>query len=956
MRLRTLGGLWIENEDGSAKGGVRPRRLALLAVLAAAGAKGLSRDQVLAILWPESESARGRAALSQTLYSLRTDLGADVVLATTAGLRLDPAHLTSDLHDFRTALKVRDWRQAAALYGGPFLDGFYLTDAPLFERWADEERSSLTSDGLRSIEHVARDATTARRLDEAAEQWRRLTRLDPLSGPFATAYMDVLGRLGDRSGALAHGRAHAELVRAELESEPDPAVTRLLARLRDVDSVLPAPASKVAETFAPAASVAKASPPASVDEKSPVNHGEPPLARAGISPRRGARLFAAVALSLATIAAALWRASSARPVAATTPVLAVGQVRDLVTPDSAQLGSVLSEMLATSLGRLTKLQVIANSRILELIPRGADTIRAARTDAARRAGATEVLEGELIPIADRGLRFELRRVSIDRGIVRGGYRIDGTDRMALFDSITVLIAADLGVEPPSGSLVAASTRSPIAYRLYEEGLRTLSQSDATVAHRFFSAAVKEDSTFAMATYYLWRSEVAIGSPQQSATSDRVLSLAPQAADRDRLLMVMHVLATRSDPAAIALADSLVTRYPNDPAVLVLATGAMADFGRSIALLNRAIAIDSAAGVVAGAATECRLCDALSTLSGWYISADSVIATERTVRRWMRLRPRDSHPWVMLADHFVSLGRRPEAEAALRRAQSLGASAGNDAQRRLTWNIRSDDVTGANEICRTELAVSEGELLTQFRWFCTIALRMQGRYREALELATRSPPDRVHSAILDLELGRPMAAATQFARIARDRGLAFARQQGWAARHVAWNLTLAGAAFAAADDTTRLRGLIDTVEATGRRSLFARDPLLHHFLRGLLLAKAQQHEAASREFRAALYAPSQGYTRINYELAKSLLVLKRPADAIPLLRAPLYGGIEGPGLYLTRTETHELLAHAFDAAGQADSAAAHYAIVERAWASADPALKPRYLAARGRLAALSAGNR
>jgi len=35
--------------------------------------------------------------------------------------------------------------------------------------------------------------------------------------------------------------------------------------------------------------------------------------------------------------------------------------------------------------------------------------------------------------------------------------------------------------------------------------------------------------------------------------------------------------------------------------------------------------------------------------------------------------------------------------------------------------------------------------------------------------------------------------------------------------------------------------------------------------------------------------------------------------------------------------------------QRDSAAAHYAIVERAWRSADPFLKPRYEAARQWLA-------
>ena len=64
-----------------------------------------------------------------------------------------------------------------------------------------------------------------------------------------------------------------------------------------------------------------------------------------------------------------------------------------------------------------------------------------------------------------------------------------------------------------------------------------------------------------------------------------------------------------------------------------------------------------------------------------------------------------------------------------------------------------------------------------------------------------------------------------------------------------------------------------------------------------------------------------------------------------MRAALHGGIEGSGLYVTRTSLHELLAQLFDAAGQRDSAAAHYAVVERGWRSADPFLRPRYEAAR-----------
>ena len=55
--------------------------------------------------------------------------------------------------------------------------------------------------------------------------------------------------------------------------------------------------------------------------------------------------------------------------------------------------------------------------------------------------------------------------------------------------------------------------------------------------------------------------------------------------------------------------------------------------------------------------------------------------------------------------------------------------------------------------------------------------------------------------------------------------------------------------------------------------------------------------------------------------------------------------------MNRTELHELLADAWRAAHGADSAAAHYAIVARVWASGDPSFKLRADSARRQLAAL-----
>jgi DNA-binding SARP family transcriptional activator len=186
LRLRAFGGLSIENLDAVSDAGPRPRPLALLAILAIAGPKGASRDHVLGVLWPEAEEERARQSLSQLIYSLKRELGIDVA-ASAARLRLDEKQITSDVGDFGAAVAAKNWQAAATLYVGPFLDGFYLADAPEFERWTESERASLATEGIRAIEIAAKANADAGRREEAAEQWHRLARIDPANSRIATS-------------------------------------------------------------------------------------------------------------------------------------------------------------------------------------------------------------------------------------------------------------------------------------------------------------------------------------------------------------------------------------------------------------------------------------------------------------------------------------------------------------------------------------------------------------------------------------------------------------------------------------------------------------------------------------------------------------------------------------------------------------------------------------------------
>ena len=82
LRLRTFGPLGLHGRVGPLTGAAaQRRRLALLAILAVAGARGVSRDKVVALLWPERDAERARHALAQLLYAMRRDLPAGAVAA-----------------------------------------------------------------------------------------------------------------------------------------------------------------------------------------------------------------------------------------------------------------------------------------------------------------------------------------------------------------------------------------------------------------------------------------------------------------------------------------------------------------------------------------------------------------------------------------------------------------------------------------------------------------------------------------------------------------------------------------------------------------------------------------------------------------------------------------------------------------------------------------------------------
>ena len=80
-----------------------------------------------------------------------------------------------------------------------FLDGFFLDDAPEFERWVDRERDRLSTACGRALEELAEAAEQMGDAAGAVERWKARAVLDPLDSRVALRVIRALERAGSSS-------------------------------------------------------------------------------------------------------------------------------------------------------------------------------------------------------------------------------------------------------------------------------------------------------------------------------------------------------------------------------------------------------------------------------------------------------------------------------------------------------------------------------------------------------------------------------------------------------------------------------------------------------------------------------------------------------------------------------------------------------------------------------------
>src|SRR5690606_20414992 len=115
----------------------QPKRLALLAFLAAARPRGAHRrDTLTGMVWGESDDVSARRSLSQGIYFLRQKIHPDLFAGRFAEeVELQRSEIWCDVVEFEEALDDGRTAEALALYTGELMPGFHISDAPEWEKW-----------------------------------------------------------------------------------------------------------------------------------------------------------------------------------------------------------------------------------------------------------------------------------------------------------------------------------------------------------------------------------------------------------------------------------------------------------------------------------------------------------------------------------------------------------------------------------------------------------------------------------------------------------------------------------------------------------------------------------------------------------------------------------------------------------------------------------------------------
>jgi DNA-binding SARP family transcriptional activator len=245
------------------------KAIALLAYLTLTGGWH-GRDSLAALLWPDYDQTRARAALRRTLSVLNKALGPHILDITRESIAVFPSKNSNrsknsnqskrsnestqsnqssefwcDVWEFNGLLKVDRADPAAeddllprlesavGLYRDEFMAGFSLRDSVTFDDWQYYQAESLRTSLANSLESLCWAHGNTGNYDLALAYAKRWLSLDPLREAAHCQLMQLYAWTGQRNAALRQYQDCVRILDQELGVTPLEETTQLFQAIRD---------------------------------------------------------------------------------------------------------------------------------------------------------------------------------------------------------------------------------------------------------------------------------------------------------------------------------------------------------------------------------------------------------------------------------------------------------------------------------------------------------------------------------------------------------------------------------------------------------------------------------------------------------------------------------------------------------------------------------------------------
>ena len=199
----------------------------------------LTREQILAVFWPDSERVSAQQVLRTTLHGLRQALGAALVTDdntlsfapdTDVDVRTFELNLqrpTSNYQPPLSDLPAERLTSTLRLYRGDFLAGFALSDSAEFDDWLTAQQEHYRRLAIRGYIALAGLHEQHQDYPAALEALDRALAFDPLQEDVQRSALRVHYLAGDRTGAIRRYATLRKLLDEEM-GVPPMAETRAL--------------------------------------------------------------------------------------------------------------------------------------------------------------------------------------------------------------------------------------------------------------------------------------------------------------------------------------------------------------------------------------------------------------------------------------------------------------------------------------------------------------------------------------------------------------------------------------------------------------------------------------------------------------------------------------------------------------------------------------------------------